>query len=80
MDRMVQAKLRTDLELSGIIQQLERKGYRKVYQDETGWWHTDGAINLYEIAYKAQFSFYEFADVEFIEPLKPPFGQGTRWD
>ena len=24
--RMVQAKLRTDLELSGIIQQLERKG------------------------------------------------------
>ena len=77
MGRVIIAKLRTDLELSGIIKQLEGTGYKEAYQDETGWWHTDGVMSLYEIDDKALFAFDEFVEAEFVESLKPPVAMGV---
>jgi len=75
--RVIIAKLRTDLELSGIIKQLEGTGYKEAYQDETGWWHTDGVMSLYDIDDKALFAFDEFVEAEFVESLKPPVAMGV---
>jgi hypothetical protein len=75
--RVIIAKLRTDLEQSDVIQQLEGTGYNEVYHAETGWCHTDGCTSLCEIDDKALFAFDEFLEVEF---LKSPFGRHTRWD
>ena len=74
--RVIIAKLRTDLEQSGIIQQLDGTGYKEAYQDKTGWWHTDGVMSLYEIDDKALFAFDEFVEAEFVESLKPPVAMG----
>ena len=66
LGRVIKAKLRTDLELSVIIKQLEGAGYKEAYQDATGCWHTDGVMSLCE---KALFVLNEFVEAEFVESL-----------